>query len=302
LGEKFSVLTEQHSLVTKKKHELETKLTELQGDYVTKTTEMKETISHLADNIELLKTKTDSHTSELQNAKDELQKERDQIREELKHTKEKLAKEKEELSQQNEQLKANLRNNSKLKQELEEILASAEQNEAMSLDILRKHVLIHIRDLHTWKVYLEEDREFEPEKVKLTTDKQLEGKPFAEQVSLLDKALLEDNERLETLVKERELEAAEVVSVNIGKKKKRIKKNDPLMEKLDDVDEKKGSGLKSSRKERKKNMESQNQQGRERVKYPHVGKSRIKLSKVPVKLRGMLPQKRENNLFRNFSK
>jgi len=47
---------------------------------------------------------------------------------------------------------------------------------------------------------------------------------FGEQVTTLDTAITEENERLEKLLKEREVEAAEVVSVNIGKKKHRVKK------------------------------------------------------------------------------
>lgn len=53
---------------------------------------------------------------------------------------------------------------------------------------------------------------------------ELEDMEFAEQVQTLDTAITEENERLEKLLKERELEAAEVVSVNIGKKKHRVKK------------------------------------------------------------------------------
>lgn len=78
--------------------------------------------------------------------------------------------------------------------------------------------------MHVWKVFLEQDREYESEDLHIVMEAELEDMEFGEQVETLDTAITEENERLEKLLKEREAEAAEVVSVNIGKKKHRIKK------------------------------------------------------------------------------
>jgi len=54
--------------------------------------------------------------------------------------------------------------------------------------------------------------------------------PYRRQLFELNALVTGENKLLEKLIGEREIEAAEVVAVNIGKKKKRIKKNDPLIE------------------------------------------------------------------------
>jgi len=120
-----------------------------------------------------------------------------------------------------------------MREELEEILKQQEQNHSRTINALRKHLLRHVQDMQTWKVYLERDREYEGENLALITEEECAKLPFTKQVDELDIVIVADNARLEKLLREREIEAAEVVSVNIGKKKKRIKKNDPLIDKID---------------------------------------------------------------------
>jgi len=111
-----------------------------------------------------------------------------------------------------------------MREELEEILKKQQEAHSKSIHALRKHLLQHVHDMHVWKVFLEQDREYESEDLHIVMESELEGMDFGEQVATLDTAITEENERLEKLLKEREVEAAEVVSVNIGKKKHRVKK------------------------------------------------------------------------------
>jgi len=170
------------------------------------------------------------------------------LKEELKAAKDKLNKEKEEIAAKNEELSSNLKKFNKMREELEEIMKQQEQNHSRTITALRKHLLRHVRDMQIWKGYLERDREYEVERVNIISDAACEKLEFAQQVNELDVVLVGENKRLEKLIQEREIEAAEVVSVNIGKKKKRIKKDDPLIDKIDLNKVKKGTTApKSSR-------------------------------------------------------
>jgi len=196
-------------------------------------------VDELNEEIKVLKSSADSSTTNMQNEKDQLTKERDLLKEELKAAKDKLNKEKEEIASKNEELSSNLRKVNKMREELEEIMKNQEQNHTRTITALRKHLLRHVRDMQIWKGYLERDREYEVEPLTIITDENCEKLVFAEQVNELDAVLLKENKHLEKLIREREIEAAEVVSVNIGKKKRRIKKDDPLIDKIDIKDVKK---------------------------------------------------------------
>jgi len=162
--------------------------------------------------------------------KDELAKDRDHMREELKGTKDKLTREIEEIVAKNEELSSNLKKVNRQREELEEISKQQEQNNHVSLAILRKQLIRHIKDQQTWKVYLEKDREYKPDPFSIISVEECEKYPYARQLFELNGLVVGENKLLEKLLSERETEAAEVVAVNMGKKKKRIKKNDPLIE------------------------------------------------------------------------
>jgi len=136
-----------------------------------------------------------------------------------------------------------------MREELEEIMKQQEKDHDKSISPLRKHLLRHIRDMQIWKGYLERDREYVVQTLSLITDEQCEKLDYEKQIKEIDQALVLDNQRLEKLIAEREIEAAEVVSVNIGKKKKRIKKDDPLLETVKDKQQvnKKSAGATNKR-------------------------------------------------------
>lgn len=71
---------------------------------------------------------------------------------------------------------------------------------------------------------LEEDREHKGNPVKLPDETEVAKKTYDQQIAALTKITKDENKSLQLLLKEREIEAAEVVSVNMGKLKKRIKK------------------------------------------------------------------------------
>jgi len=248
LTSSYSEVTEEKATLLSAKEEIESQLGELNATFKKQKSAMQSKVVELNEEIKVLKSSADSSTTSLQNEKDELAKERDRLKEELKAAKDKLNKEKEEIAAKNEELSSNLKKFNKMREELEEIMKQQEQNHSRTITALRKHLLRHVRDMQIWKGYLERDREYEVERVNIISDAACEKLEFAQQVNELDVVLVGENKRLEKLIQEREIEAAEVVSVNIGKKKKRIKKDDPLIDKIDLNKVKKGTTApKSSR-------------------------------------------------------
>jgi len=228
LSEKLTVSTEEKSHAITSKTEVTTSLSKLKETYQTATTDLNSQITNLTEQIAMLKSSSDSSVTHLQNEKDHAAHERDSVREELKKTKDQLTKEKEELQAQQDELAASIARNKKAKEELEEVRKRQQETHQKTISVLRTHLLHHVRDMNVWRPLLEADREFKESEILLKTEAEIEKLSLTDQVAELDTAILEDSKRLDKLVREREMEAAEVVSVNIGKKKKRIKKENPV--------------------------------------------------------------------------
>jgi chromosome segregation ATPase len=224
LTQKLNALTEQHKKLQMTHEETMRELSSLKSTYLSEKQSLEAKLSELTENITALMANSGDSVTKLQNAKDEVTRERDALREELKNVRDQLTKEKKELEAKNAELQASLNKSKKMREELEEIMKKQQENHSKSIHVLRKHLLQHVHDMHVWKVFLEQDREYESEDLHIVMEAELEGMEFGEQVSTLDTAISEENERLAKLLKEREAEAAEVVSVNIGKKKHRVKK------------------------------------------------------------------------------
>jgi len=225
---KFSHSFETKSKAIETKSELDVSLSKLKETYASEKKTLGSKIKELTDEISLLKSSGDSSMTQLQNAKDAASKERDAVREELKKAKDQLTKEKEELMHQKDELEKSTARNKKLREDLESFKKTQQQNNEKCIAILRGHLLQHVKDISLWRTLLEADRLFTEDGVKLVTVDEIKGQALHEQVKSLDQAIVSDNKRLGKLVREKESEAAEVVSVNMGKKKKRIKKNDPM--------------------------------------------------------------------------
>jgi len=108
-----------------------------------------------------------------------------------------------------------------------------QERNSKSMHGLRRHLLQHVHDMHVWKVFLEQDREYESEDLHIVMEAELDGMAFPDQVVTLDTAITEENQKLAKLTKEREQEAK---SVNVAKKK---------------APEKKGLNLATAQKEQK---------------------------------------------------
>jgi hypothetical protein len=81
--------------------------------------------------------------------------------------------------------------------------------EGRGLDTLRKNLLEHLKDMNTWKGYLEQDREYDSEKVHAKAEKEIITLAFEDQLEFLSTALSDENKRLHALLEDHEAEEAE---------------------------------------------------------------------------------------------
>lgn len=79
----------------------------------------------------------------------------------------------------------------------------------LGLDTLRQNLLEHLRDMHVWKTYLEQDRQYQSEGIQVATESSIAQATFEDQLSTLSSALSSENTKLQTLLKDREREEAE---------------------------------------------------------------------------------------------
>lgn len=92
---------------------------------------------------------------------------------------------------------------------LKEKVDAREKLELAGLDVLRKNLLEHLHDMHVWKGYLEQDREYESEKIQMRAEGEIADRAFEDQLEYLSDALSSENKKLEELLSQRKLEEAE---------------------------------------------------------------------------------------------
>jgi len=248
LRTKLKTETDEKTTYVNSKNDLEGKIKHLNDTYHAEKAALEKQIAELQANLQGLKSKQSGQTTALQNQKDELARERDAIREELKKTKDQLQKENEELQAKNDELLANVNRTKKLKEELEALMKKQDAANASTINVLRKHLLRHAKDMQSWRVLLESDREYVDDKVKIPDEAPIAKLPFADQIDALDAVAVTENRLLEALLRDREREVVEVVSVNMGKKKKRIKKGAELESEAPPSARSAGTAKKTSKK------------------------------------------------------
>jgi chromosome condensin MukBEF ATPase and DNA-binding subunit MukB len=119
----------------------------------------------------------------------------------------KLQNEKEALENEVAELRAKY---NKLKEKVDERSAL----ELKALDLLRKNLIEHLNDMNRWKDYLEQDREYESEKIQERTEKEIIDRNFEDQLEYLADALGSENRKLQVLLKQREIEEQQTASVS----------------------------------------------------------------------------------------
>jgi len=219
----FSETQTNHSNLTLASKDTEEKLSKLKEEWKECQEGWSEEISQLKSKMATMMQEDDEQCSELQSEWDKAQEERDRVREELRRVKEQLTREKEELEARNRKLLKNEKRALKNKEELAEIIANQTKSFDMTMEELRKHFLIHVRDMNVWRPFLEEDRQYKGKQVDLPSLDDLAAEPFNDQVLQLLGICKGENETLHQLLQMYEQETEEIVSVTIGKKQHRTK-------------------------------------------------------------------------------
>jgi len=185
------------------KEQKETELGSFKESYSKEKHELQANVAELQKNILLLKSASGENQHQLQSAKDEVKKERDSLKDELQKTKAKLTKEKEELLPQQEQLLSSLKKAQKAREELEEKMRQKQEENSRTIHLIRKHLLLHVKDMHVWKVFLDQPKEYDAEDLHSVMEPELEALSFSVQMTTLDKATTEENTKLDELHQER---------------------------------------------------------------------------------------------------
>eukprot|EP01127_Copromyxa_protea_P013014 TRINITY_DN344_c0_g1_i1.p1 TRINITY_DN344_c0_g1~~TRINITY_DN344_c0_g1_i1.p1 ORF type:complete len:599 (+),score=212.16 TRINITY_DN344_c0_g1_i1:30-1799(+) len=221
LQSQYDETSENHANLSLASKETEEKLSALKEEWGSCKEEWSEEISKLKSQLATMMEADDEQCQSLQSEWDKSQDQRDKLREELKKAKEQLTKEKEELEAKNKRLLKNEKRARKNKEELEDIMKNQQEVFDLSMEEFRKHFLVHINDINTWRPYLEEDREYVAKEISLPEEKSEAA--FNDQVSELLGVCKAENRTLQELLTTYEIETAEIVSVTIGVKQKRTK-------------------------------------------------------------------------------
>jgi len=211
-------------LVTKRE-ELSSQLSTLEEQYDRERLKWEEELARLRAEKAKLAANSDTNVTSLNAQWDEIQASRDKIREEFRKAKEELTKQKEELDSENKKLVSKLERTAKTKDILEELLTSQEASHNQTIAVLRKHTMQHVSDTNIWVPILEIERNYNHHVVIMPREAEVAKKHFEDQVEALTKIMNDENKSFGKLLREREQEEAEVLSVNMGRLKKRVKKD-----------------------------------------------------------------------------
>jgi cortexillin 1/2 len=137
----------------------------------------------------------------------------------LKSKLEEQEKEIEKYKQEKEEYERDLADMRDRFKKLKEKLDERADLEKKSLDVLRKNLIEHLNDMNQWKDYLEQDREYESEKIQLRAEKEIADRSFEDQLEYLSDSLGSENRKLEVLLRQREIEEKASEAERAAKKK-----------------------------------------------------------------------------------
>jgi len=237
----FNETTLQNRAVIKSKDDLSSQYSTLEETYENEKLKWEAELARLRAEKAKLAENSDSATTALNAQWEEINASRDRIREEFKRAKEELAKQREELESAQKKLLAKLERTTKTKESLEEVGSRSDESHKASIEVLRKHLLQHVADTNIWVPILEVERSYQHKKVRLPDGSSVAQKSFEDQLTILTDVMVEENKSFGSLLKEREVEEAEVLSVNMGKLKKRFKKPAEVEAKQNKEDKEKAS-------------------------------------------------------------
>jgi chromosome segregation ATPase len=202
LNENLHLLTEETQTVESARNELSTQLLELEEKYSSERSAFEEQLKMLSDQIKMSSATSEDQQTQLQNQIEGATRDRDALIEELRKLREGLQQENEEMSKKNQALGRKLVDLKKTRENLELELCSKQEKEGKLVNDLRKRLLQHVYDMHNWKVFLEQDKEYDSEGLHIVMEGVLADLSFKEQVVTLENAIQEETDILIRLYSE----------------------------------------------------------------------------------------------------
>jgi len=219
--------TERKNKLVVQRDELSSKYSTLEESYDADKLKWERELARLKAEKAKLAANSDSAVTALNAQWDAIQASRDQLREEFRKAKEELSRQREELESEQKKLLSKLDRATKTKEGLEQIINQTAESHRVTIEVLRKHTLQHVVDTNRWVPILEAERSYKHHEVKVPRESDFAKQEFSAQLVGLTKIMAEENKSFSALLREREIEEAEVLSVNMGKLKKRFKKPAP---------------------------------------------------------------------------
>jgi len=208
LTENLSVLNESIVHVENNRDEISTNLFELQDKYETEKAAFEQQLRMLSEQIKMSSAGSDEQQAQLKNQIQEAIRDRDALIEELRKLREGLQLENEEMLKKNQLLGRKLVDLKKAREGLENDLCAKQELEGQYINDLRKKLLQHVYDMHNWKVFLEQNKDYDSEGLHIVMEGVLADLSFKEQVITLENAIQEETEILARLTKENKIQGA----------------------------------------------------------------------------------------------
>jgi len=203
LSEKLTVLTSEEETLFSARDEVLTQLKELQDKYDLEKLTMEEQIKLLKEQIAMSSAGSEDQQIQLKSKISEVEQDRDRLLEELRKLKEQMKKENEEIAEKNAELKKKLEQEKKEREALEQQLGKTQEEQGGAIIDLHKKLAKHVKDMHTWKDFLEQDKEYDSTDLHITMAVDLATEPFDSKVDTIDGAFKEETTTLAKLLIER---------------------------------------------------------------------------------------------------
>jgi len=223
LNETLQLKSDEHSKVRRSKDDLTGKFNLLEEQYESDKLKWERELAALKAQKAKLSENSDAETTRLQQTWENVSAQRDAIRDELRKTKDELMKEREQLEAEQKKLLSKLERAKKTKEGLESVMKGSEASHVKIGPVLSRSVIQHANDMNNWIPILESAREFQHKSIKVPSIDSVLKQDYDQQLESLSKLVGSQNKDLDSILRDHTEESREVVSVAMGKLKKRIK-------------------------------------------------------------------------------
>jgi len=207
LSQKLSILSSEEDTLFSGRDEIQTQLKEMQDKYDLEKMTMEEQIKLIKEQIAISSAGSEDQQTHLKSKIAEVAQDRDRLLEELRQLKAGMQKENEEIAEKNKNLKKKLEQEKKEKEQLEQHLSKIQEEQGQAIIELHKKLGKHVKDMNTWKDFLEQDKEYDSIDLHINMANVIKDDEFQQKVAIIEGAFGEETATLQKLLKERNAEA-----------------------------------------------------------------------------------------------